>query len=556
MTLAAPGIQNYGEVFTRRWVVEVLLDLTGYTVDRDLGSLHLVEPSCGSGAFLGPVVERLIESAQNHGRDLASLGQAIRAYDLQPEHVEVSRALCRDLLITAGVPVSTADELAKEWVDHADFLLPGVDVDPADVVIGNPPYIRYDDLSDDLATWYRSTWLTMRGRGDIYVGFIERSLRLLKPGGKVGLICADRWMRNQYGADLRELVARDYAVEHIWMMHDVDAFETQVSAYPAITVLGNHAQASAVVAETTSDFGPTSAFALAKATQDEGFEEFSGIGVKAHRLPHWFGGGELWPTGSPARLALIEQLNDQFGSLHDPSTGTKVSIGVATGADRVYVTKDPTVVEPDRVLPLAMRRDLMSGTFEWQGNYLINPWADDGSLVSLTDYPRLAAYLSSHPELRKRFVAKQDPASWHRTIDKVQASLTGKPKLLLQDMKTTIHPVLETGGHYPHHNLYYVISDTWDMEVLGGILLSRIAQAFIEAYCVRMRGGTLRFQAQYLKRIRVPQPDEIDADTKDALRVAFRTRDSDAATLAAAAAYGIELKEYDLIPPGAGEDVT
>ena len=225
VTLAAPGIQNYGEVFTRRWVVEVLLNLTGYTVDRDLGSLHLVEPSCGSGAFLGPVVERLIESAQTHGRALASLGQAIRAYDLQPEHVEVSRALCRDLLITAGVPVSTADELAKEWVDHADFLLAGVDVDPADVVIGNPPYIRYDDLSDDLAAWYRSTWLTMRGRGDIYVGFIERSLRLLKPGGKVGLICADRWMRNQYGADLRELVARDYAVEHIWMMHDVDAFD-------------------------------------------------------------------------------------------------------------------------------------------------------------------------------------------------------------------------------------------------------------------------------------------------------------------------------------------
>ena len=56
-------------------------------------------------------------------------------------------------------------------------------------------------------------------------------------------------MRNQYGTDLRELVARDYAVEHVWTMHDVDAFETQVSAYPAITVLGNHAQASAVVAD-------------------------------------------------------------------------------------------------------------------------------------------------------------------------------------------------------------------------------------------------------------------------------------------------------------------
>lgn len=548
VTLAAPGAQHYGEVFTRRWVVEVLLDLTGYTPDRDLGSLHLVEPSCGSGAFLGPVVERLVKSAQAYERDFASLGHAIRAYDLQAEHVEVSRALCREVLTAAGVPGSVASGLADEWVERADFLLPEAADSAADVVIGNPPYIRYDDLSNDLAIRYRGTWPTMRGRGDIYVGFIERSLRLLKPCGKVGFICADRWMRNQYGADLRELVARDYAVEHVWTMHDVDAFEAEVAAYPAIIVLGNHAQESVVVADTTSDFGPSSAFALAKATYDEGFEAFADLGVKAYRLPHWFEGGELWPTGSPARLALIEHLNDRFGPLHDPSNGTKVSIGVATGADRVYVTKDPGVVEPSRVLPLAMRCDLSSGTFEWQGHYLINPWAENGSLVSLTDYPRMSAYLSNHPDLRERFIARKDPASWHRTIDKVQASLTAKPKLLLQDMKTTIQPVLEAGGHYPHHNLYYVISDTWDMEVLGGILLSRIAQAFVEAYCVRMRGGTLRFQAQYLKRIRVPKPDEIDAATVDALRVAFQTRDTDAATQAAAVAYGINPADYELVP--------
>lgn len=84
------------------------------------------------------------------------------------------------------------------------------------------------------------------------------------------------------------------------------------------------------------------------------------------------------------------------------------------------------------------------------------------------------------------------------------------------------------------------------MEVLGGLLLSRVAQAFIEAYCVRMRGGTLRFQAQYLKRIRVPRPDQIAAATQDALRTAFRERDTGTATQAAAAAYGIDLKDYEL----------
>ncbi len=67
-----------------------------------------------------------------------------------------------------------------------------------------------------------------------------------------------------------------------------------------------------------------------------------------------------------------------------------------------------------------------------------------------------------------------------------------------------------------------------------------------------MRGGTLRFQAQYLKRIRVPRPDEIPPATKDALRTAFRDRDTEAATLAAADAYGIDLKDYELARPDAG----
>lgn len=556
MTSADLATQNYGAVFTRRWVVEVLLDLTGYTVDRDLGGMHLLEPACGSGAFLGPAVERLIASARREGRELASLGDAVRAYDLQAEHVRACRVLCRDLLVAAGESGSAASALADQWVQHADFLFSGlfsgIEDRPADVVVGNPPYIRYDDLAPGMATLYRSAWPTMQGRGDIYVGFIERSLRMLKPGGRVGFICADRWMRNAYGAALRELVAQRYAVEHVWTMHDVDAFEAQVSAYPAIIVLANHAQSSVVAADTTEAFGAASAAALVQAVSAREFTEFSGAGVTAHRLTHWFGGGELWPTGSPSRLALIETLNDRFGPLDDPASGTRVSIGVASGADKVYITKDPTVVEPDRVLPLAMRLDLMSGTFRWQGNYLINPWADDGSLVRLADYPRMAAYLSKHPSVRERHVVKNAGESWYRTIDKVHAKLTDRPKLLLQDMKAHIHPVLEPGGHYPHHNLYYVVSDTWDMEVLGGILLSRIAQAFIEAYCVRMRGGTLRFQAQYLKRIRVPRPDQVDSATQDALRTAFRNRDTEAATLAAADAYGIDLKDYELASPDAG----
>src|SRR5699024_6290836 len=109
-----------------------------------------------------------------------------------------------------------------------------------------------------------------------------------------------------------------------------------------------------------------------------------------------------------------------------------------------------------------------------------------------------------HPAVQGRFVARKYPDKWHRTIDRVYPGLAERPKLLLQEMKAQITPVYEPGGLYPQHNLYYIVSTGWDLEVLGGLLLSRVAEAFIDAYGVKMRGGTLRFQAQYLRKIRVP----------------------------------------------------
>lgn len=535
---------EYGAVFTRRWIVETILDLVGYTVDRDLASLTLLEPSAGSGAFLLPAVERLLESAQRSGRKFAELADCIQSWELQQSHAETLRSRLRDLLRSAKVPEATAEHLIARWIQAGDFLLAS-DLAAADVVVGNPPYIRLEDLPRDLSALYRGEWATMGGRADIYIGFIERGLTQLKPGGRLGFICADRWMRNQYGAGLRAFVGEHYAVEHVWTMHDVDAFEEQVSAYPAITVLGARDQGEVVAVEATEQFGPDTAAALLRWSATGG-ESFTAPGVQADRLPHWFSGADLWPTGSPARLRLIEYLNDTFPPLHDPDTDTVVSIGIATGADKVFVTTDTAVVEADRLLPLSMAKDLASGEFRWSGHYLVNPWNTDGTLVDLADYPKLSAYLSSHDVLRQRFVAKKSPGSWYRTIDKVNAARTALPKLLLQDMQIRIWPVLEPGGHYPHHNLYYIVSTKWDTEVLGGLLLSRVAQAFIEAYCVRMRGGTLRFQAQYLKRLRVPSPDEIGPDLAARLREAFRARDIEGATRAAADAYGIALEEFDL----------
>ncbi|WP_207933596.1 Eco57I restriction-modification methylase domain-containing protein [Actinomadura sp. GC306] len=532
---------RHGEVFTRRWVVELILDLVGYTADRDLAALRLVEPACGQGAFLGPIVQRLSQSCRAHRRPLSDAAESLRALDLLEGNVELSRALVRERLTADGWEEAQVDSVTRGWVHQGDYLLAAHRAAEADFVVGNPPYIRLEDVPDGRMAAYRSACSTMGGRADVYVGFYEVGLRSLKPGGKLGFICADRWMRNQYGRRLRQMVTQRYSMDLVLVMHDVDTFQDQVSAYPAITVIRNAAQGPAITADTTREFGQDEARALlrwiADPAQNTLVEEG---GVKAARLPHWFPGEDSWPTASPARLAVLEKLSERFRPLEDETTGTRVGIGVATGADKVFITEQADLVEEDRMLPLAMARDTTTGHLNWGGSYLVNPWNAAGALVDLADHPRLRAYLTRHKAaLRKRHVAVRQPERWYKTIDKVDPRLNTRAKLLLPDMKQVIHPVLDEGGLYPHHNLYFIVSDVWDLRVLGGLLLSNVAEAFVKAYAVRMRGGTLRFQAQYLRKIRVPDPAEIDVQTSKALADAFERRDVRAATQAALRAYGI-----------------
>ena len=108
-------------------------------------------------------------------------------------------------------------------------------------------------------------------------------------------------------------------------------------------------------------------------------------------------------------------------------------------------------------------------------------------------------------------------------------------------------PVYEPGGSYPHHNLYYVVSDVWPLDILGGLLLSRIADLFVRTYAVKMRGGTLRFQAQYMRRICVPKLEAIRKSDQAALAQAFEARDVDKATGVAQALYGLDSEAISVI---------
>ncbi len=530
-------VQEYGAVFTKPWMVDFMLDLCGYTPDDNLAEHVVLEPSCGDGSFLLPIVARLSEACRLRGMDISDALNAVRAFDLQPQHVETCRAGVTRWLAEDGWPERTAANLAESWVSCDDFLLRGPEDGAADFVIGNPPYIRAECIPRDLRSAYVERCHTMTEGSDIYVGFFEVGLRSLKANGVLCFICADRWMRNAYGKRLRRLVSENYNVRAVYEMHGVDAFVDQVSAYPAVTLVGRGSQGPVRYAIARPTFDADAAVRL-EAWAENGIRPRRDPDFAAAVLDDWFHTDAHWPIGSPARIAALRTLEERFPLLEE--TGARIGIGIATGADSVFVTEDNSVVEEDRLLPLVRTADISGGRIEWQGAWLVNPWDCSGSLVRLEEYPRFAEYLESHSRrLRGRHVAKKNGGAWYRTIDKVLPGLQQRQKLLLQDMKMNIAPVLDTGEYYPHHNLYWITPGEWDARVLGGLLLSRVAEFFVSSYAVRMRGGTLRFQAQYLRRIRVPRPESILAPVAAELVAAFENRDADAATSAAMQAYGI-----------------
>ena len=528
-----------GAIHTRPEVAEFVLDALGWVESAPLESFRLLEPSAGEGDFLLPAVERLISRVRPD--DLA-IADCIRA-------VEVNRAallICRDrietLLLERSWSTDAITTLLKTWLLHDDYLSILLD-SPFSHIVGNPPYIRLENLPKDLLKAYRARWRSLFDRADLYVAFIEKSLELLQPDGRLGFICADRWMKNRYGGPLRDIVATGFHLESYVDFTGCPAFFNEVDAYPAVTVIRKGKGDTTRVAFRPS-ISKETLVPLAKAlASHKNHPQITVVtGICQNDQP--------WSFNENGGMPIIRKLEANFPTLE--AAGCKVGIGVATGADAIFIGSDFALdVEPSRKLPLVTTKDIRNGHVEWGGLFVLNPFEANGCLVDPDEYPLFRAYISRHRELiQKRNVAGRNPKGWFRTIDRIHEPLSSTPKLLIPDIKGTAHVVLERGLYYPHHNLYFVTSDSWDLEILQMILSSRVVHAFIAAYSPRMRGNFLRFQAQYLRRIRIPHFEGMDKALKKEVLAAARSSSQDEKDAMIQKLYNLSDKEWDTLNDG------
>lgn len=467
---------QHGDVFTSPVVVDFMLDSVGYTANCDLSHVRILEPSCGNGEFVVEIARRLIASAVKFDFDANEAFQRnVRAYDIDAEKI----AHCRKRINELGF------NLCCENIQTVDFLK--AEIEETDIVVGNPPYIRYENIPAEILEYCKKSFPTFHYRCDLYVPFFEKSLSALSPGGLHCFICSNRWLKNEYGKKLRMMVARYFQLRSILNIEQADAFQEEVLAYPAITIIAN-------------EF-PAFTFRYAEYTN---LEELGSQKTEEKRMPQSDDWTEAFNKVSvDSRFLTIEQ------------QGFKIGIGVATGADSVFISPElPTIVEKELIMPGINARDLRGDKFQWQGEYLLNPYNSDGTLVNLEKYPRASAYLERHRDkLTSRHIAKKSPSKWYKTIDRISPDLLLKPKILLPDMSGNTYVFVDDGNYYPLHNIYYIIgSSSIQLRLLAAFLMSDFVRNQLAAVTNKMNGGYSRWQSQHLRKIKIPRLSSIPAD--------------------------------------------
>lgn len=503
-----------GEVFTKPEIVQFMLKTSGLSGALLTPETRILEPSCGQGEFVNAIAKDLCQALKNSEFPASQFAdrfkQLITAYDISRSNLMKARASTFDIL-TSVFEESEASMLVREWYKNEDFLL-SQNKPCFTHVIGNPPYVRIENIPSELLTVYRSQFSTMKERADLYVAFYEKCLSLLNEGGTLSFICTDRWTKNSYGASLRAYISKSFQLDLYVDLYGQNAFQSEVLTYPAVTQISKRKQSKTIIIHNPVINDSFSCTVAASLTNDK--VDFDGKILRKDVV----NGTKPWMFGSPDELGLINRLEQEFPLIED--TGCKVFIGAATGNNKVYVIDDSIDIEPCRKLPMVKASDIKSGKVDVNSQFIINTY-DDSGLIDLEAFPKLKAYLETYSEvLKSRHVAKSSPSSWFKTIDRVYPERAKAEKLLIPDIKSELFVVYDNGGHHPNNSIYYICSDSWDLKALQGVLMSGLGQLFVEVYSTKVSGGNLRFQAQHLRRIRIPHWDKVSESLRVGLRKA------------------------------------
>ena len=490
-------------------VVDYLARVDAYA--QELDDVKVVDPACGSGAFLIQALERLVQErrwvTEERERmtvsgalfDIDTITRAVLTknlygVDINPESVEITRLalwlhsalpdrpLCSlDENIRCGNSLvapdfyeqpgqqSLFDEHARERINVFDWraAFPDVFSRPGgkagfDIVVGNPPYVKLQnllkvdaDVADYLVNGRRKHGAapiyesTQTKNFDLYLPFIEKGIELLNEQGRMGYIAPSVWLANEYGAGLRQWLHQTRRLERWIDFKDFQVFEESIT-YTALQFF--RGKPSPMIVCTFAPNGNVAGTEWAKA------DAFIDVGSLDPEGPWYFLRAE--------EQALLNRLRQTCDTLDD----YPIVVGVQTSADAIYHLErlgpgkyrqhSKQGAARDVAIEDGIMRPLVSGETAKRyqcprtTTYILFPYDDTEEPARLFTpeemvrrFPGAYAYLQSHERaLRARESGKFDDASWYRFGRHQNIGKQKLPKVLVPRLTVTLGAAVDSEG--------------------------------------------------------------------------------------------------------------
>jgi hypothetical protein len=375
-----------------------------------------------------------------------------------------------------------------------------------DIVIGNPPYVRQEDIREQKPALQAHGYVCFDGIADLFVYFYERGAKLLSDGGHLCYITSNKYFRAGYGAKLRSYLSAETRILTLIDFGDAPVFEA--IAYPSIILAQRAAPA------------PSHALNAFTWTPGPDISEFPALfRERAFHVPQSGLRADGWQLERPEVLALLDKLRAAGTPLGEYVRG-KFYRGVLTGLNEAFVvdraTRDRLIAEhpssAEILKPFLRGRDVKRWRCQFADKYLIkiessenkkHPWsgkpAAKAESVFKQEYPAIHRFLTAH---RKALVERCDQGKYFWELRScIYWQEFESPKILWPDIAQRAEFAYDNEGNYLVNTLYLLpCTNKWLLSILNSATIwwfySRISN--------QIRGGFVRYIAQYVSQIPVP----------------------------------------------------
>lgn len=222
--------KQIGQVFTPRYLVENILNYCDY-MGKQILQKHVIDNSCGDGAFLMVVVERYCKEAIQQRQTLADIKKDLETYIHGIDTDLVAFNDCTTNLSTVAKQFGI-ENVQWDLYHQSALSMPQFD-GKMDYVVGNPPYVRVHNL-ESTYNEVKKYRFANGGMTDLYLAFFELGFNMLSPNGKLGYITPSSWLNSVAALNMRQYIRIQ---QNLVSLTDLGHFQPfNATAYTIISV--------------------------------------------------------------------------------------------------------------------------------------------------------------------------------------------------------------------------------------------------------------------------------------------------------------------------------